>query len=509
MKEVLYRLICTTYESLLLYLFKMTRSAHRRGMDASGEPLYQQLADRLAAMIQGRSLRAGDRMPSVRAFSRQQRVSVPTALHAYATLEARGDIEARPKSGFFVRSPQADAIPAPETRRTRPRRTDGAGLDPLVDVFADQANPDAVPLGAAVVGADLLPARALQRAMTTIARRSVASIVTYDMAPGTLVLRQAIARRSLEWGCSFTPDDIVVTTGGTEALSLAISAVCAPGDTVIVESPTYFGLARMLRDMGLRALPVPVTSEAGIDVDVLAQVLRRTRVSACVLIPNFQNPVGCLVPDDNKRAIVRLLEAHGVPLVEDDVYGDLQHDGVRPHCMKAHDAAGSVLLCGSFSKVLAPGLRVGYMVPGRAYQRVVALKRSRTLATAALPALAIADFLRNGGYDRHLRTMRRALRERVYRVRAAVAAAFPEGTAISRPAGGFVLWVQLPDRVDSMKLFSLAKAEGISIAPGALFGPDGGFERCIRLSCGQAWSPRLERAVATLGRLAASRSVLS
>jgi DNA-binding transcriptional MocR family regulator len=470
-------------------------------------PRYQQLADRLAAMIQARSLRPGDRLPSVRAFSRQQRVSIPTALHAYATLESRGDIEARPKSGFFVRARYADTLPSPETPRMLSKRADGAALDPLESMMADLAVAASVPLGAALPGPDLLPARALQRTMSAIARRSPGPLVTYDTPPGAMALRQILARRSLEWGCNLTPDDFIVTTGCTEALSLALAAVCEPGDTVVVESPTYFGLARMLRDMGLHALPVPIAAETGLDVDRLAQVLRRTRVAACVLIPNFHNPVGCLMPDTQKRAVVTLLAAHGVPIIEDDIYGDLQHEGGRPRCLKAEDEAGTVMLCGSFSKTLAPGMRVGYIAPGVWYERVIALKRSRTLASATLPALAVADMVRNGGYDRHLRAMRRALRDRVQRVRGAVAEAFPDGTAISRPEGGFVLWVELPRSVDALKLFALARDAGISIAPGALFGSSGGFEHYVRLNCGHPWSPRLARAIETVGRLAAGMVV--
>lgn len=465
-------------------------------------PLYQQLADRLTAMIEAQSLRVGDRMPSVRAFSRQQRVSIPTALHAYAALEARGEIEARPKSGFFVRSKYADSLRAPRPSRLRPRRTDGAGLDPLAAMLVDQADGSLVPLGAALPGPDLLPARALQRSLAAIARRNDASTLTYDMPPGSAALRQAIARRSLDWGGAIAPDDIVITNGCTEALSLALEAATRPGDTVIVESPTYFGIARMLRDIGLRALPVPVDSATGIDVAALGGVLRRTRVAACVLMPNFHNPVGCVMPDGNKAEVFRLLESHGVALIEDDIYGDLQHDGPRPHCIKALDRGGSVMLCGSFSKTLAPGMRVGYIVPGSRFDRVVALKRSRTLAGAALPALAIADFMRNGGYDRHLRSMRRSIRDRVQRMRAAVAEAFPEGTAISRPVGGFVLWCELPQGTDALALFRRAKQAGISIAPGAMFGPGDGFDHYVRLNCAAPWSDKLAAAITTLGTLA-------
>lgn len=468
-------------------------------MATAGDPLYQQLADRLAAMIRARALRAGDRLPSVRSFSRQQRVSVPTALQAYATLEARGEIEARPRSGFFVRARAADTVPTPTTPRTRPRKTDGAELDPFVAVLCDQADPALVPLGAAVPGEDLLPVLALQRSLSTIARRSPATIARYHAAPGEYAYRQAIARQSLEWGCNLTPDDVIATIGATEALSLAIEVVSNPGDTIVVESPMYFGLVRMLRDLRRNVLPVPVDPTTGVDLDLLEGALRRTRVAACVLTPNFHNPTGSLMPDAHRRAVVELLDTAGVPLIEDDVYGDLQHAGPRPRCLKADDRTGNVILCGSFSKTLAPGLRAGYIVPGRFYEQVLAVKRARTLG-GTMPMLAVADFLRNGGYERHLRTMRRKLAGRVMRMREAVAEAFPEGTAVSRPAGGFVLWCALPPGTDALRLFHRAKEAGISVAPGGMFGT--GFENCVRLNCGYAFTPRIAAAIRTLGRLA-------
>jgi DNA-binding transcriptional MocR family regulator len=208
------------------------------------------------------------------------------------------------------------------------------------------------------------------------------------------------------------------------------------------------------------------------------------------------------MPDDRKRALVRLLAAREIPVIEDDIYGDLQHDGPRPRCLKADDPDGSVLLCGSFSKTLAPGYRAGYIAPGRWHARVLALKRSQSLANATLPVLAVADFLRDGGYDRYLRRVRRAYRDQVARMREAVAESFPEGVAMSRPQGGVVLWCELPDGVDAMLLFRQARQNGISIAPGAMFAPQGGFGHCIRLNCGHPWSDRIARAVRTLGTLA-------
>jgi DNA-binding transcriptional MocR family regulator len=479
----------------------MTRHRHRMRAVSSPEPIYQRLADLLGRLIQTRALQPGDRVPSVRAFSRQQRVSVPTALQAYATLETRGLIEARPKAGFFVRARRADAVHAPRPVSARPRVTDFAGIDPMDALLADLSDAGLVPLGAAVPSGELLPAHALNRTMGTIARRLGGASLGYDMAPGSGALRRALARRSLEWGGRLMPDELIVTNGCTEALSLALQATCRPGDTVLVEAPTYFGLASMLRELRLRALPVPIDSVTGLDPARVEDALRRTRVAACVTIPNFHNPVGCLIPDDRKRAIVSLLSARGVPIIEDDIYGDLQHDGPRPRCLKADDPDGSVLLCGSFSKTLAPGYRVGYIAAGRWHDRVLALKRSQSLANATLPVIAVADFLRNGGYDRYLRRLRRAYRDQVARMREAVASAFPEGVAIGRPQGGFVLWCEIPG-VDAMELFTRARAQGVSIAPGPMFAPQGGFASCIRLNCGYPWSDRIARSVRTLGTLA-------
>ena len=328
-------------------------------------PIYQKLAGMLEGMIRDRSLRTGDRMPSVRHFSSQQGVSIPTALQAYVTLESRGMIEARPKSGFYVRARQCDAVPEPKSYGAAPKITTFAHTDPLVSFLADQGDPKMVPLGAGLPSPELQPGIKLARTMAAISRKLGADSVKYDIVPGSEVLRRELARRSLEWGCALKAEDFAVTLGATEAMSIALRVTCEPGDTVVVESPTYFGLARTLRELRLNALPIPADSATGIDLDMLENILRKRQVAACVLIPNFHNPVGFLMPDENKKRLVQMLASRGVPIIEDDIYGDLQHHGARPRCLKAFDTDGSVILCGSFSKTLAPGYRVGYLAAGR------------------------------------------------------------------------------------------------------------------------------------------------
>lgn len=465
-------------------------------------PFYQRLAATLESMIQGHSLRPGDRIPSVRHFSAQQRVSIPTALRAYETLETRGLIEARPKSGFFVRSRQADFVRIPTFAARAPEVTDFANLDPFDSLFSPAATAGLVPLGVALADPSLLPGEKLAREMGVIARRLGPKSTNYDFAPGSEALRGELARRSLDWGCALQRDDFIIVNGGTEALSLALRATCKPGDTVIVESPTYFGLAQMIRELGLNGLPIPVESVNGMDLDAVEKAVSHQRIAACVSIANFHNPVGFLMPEDRKQQLLALLAKRSIPLIEDDVYGDLQHNGARPRCIKAFDPNGVVLLCGSFSKTLAPGYRVGYIAAGRWHSQVLRLKQISTLSNALLPSLAIAEYLRNGGYDRYLRSIRQTYRRQIGRVREAIVDSFPPGIGLSRPLGSFLLWCELPPQVDSMELFQRARREGISIAPGPLFSPDGGsFKNFIRINCGFPMTAATDRAVGLLGHL--------
>ena len=326
---------------------------------AESPALYEQVADKLEALIRAGTLRAGDRVPSVRRASEQHDVSVTTAVQAYLLLEDRGLIEARPKSGFFVRSQLRHRMSEPET--TRPSHTATAvGVASLQSRLFDVARmPDVVPFGAAYPGPDTLPVQKLSRMMAAVARRHPERGINYDMPPGAEPLRRQLARRSLDWGAQLTPDDFITACGGTEALALCLRAVTKPGDVVAIESPTYFGVLQIIEQLGLKALEIPMHPRDGMNLDALEQALRTRRIAACLAVPNFNNPLGSLMPDENKKRLVEILTKRDVPLIEDDINGELSHDGRRPRVVQSFDKEGRVMLLGSFSKTLAPGYRRG------------------------------------------------------------------------------------------------------------------------------------------------------
>ncbi len=461
--------------------------------EANPTALYEQVADKVEALIRGGTLRAGDRIPSVRRASEQHGVSITTAVQAYLQLEDRGLIEARPKSGFFVRSLLRDRLLEPETTQPSHAAT-AVGVADLQSRLFDAARmPDVVPFGAAYPGPDNLPVQKLSRMMAAVARRMPERGINYDMPPGVESLRRQLAKRALDWGSQLTPDDFITTCGGTEALTLCLRAVTKLGDVVAVESPTYFGVLQTIEQLGLKALEIPMHPRDGMNLDALEKALRSKRIAACLAVPNFNNPLGSLMPEENKKRLVEILAKRDVPLIEDDINGELFHSGHRPRVVQSYEKEGRVMLVGSFSKTLAPGYRVGWVVPGRYYEKVKALKITSTLATASLPQLAIADFVANGGYDHHLRSLRHNFMTQLQRVGEAVAESFPGGTKLTRPAGGFVLWIELPKKVSALALHEQALQQKISIAPGPMFSAKQGFENFIRLNCGHPWSAELEQ----------------
>lgn len=483
----------------------------KRRSKSSKDLLYEQVADRVTQMIRKGSLKSGDRIPSIRRMSDQMSVAISTIMEAYRLLEDRGLVEARPQSGYFVRPKHsrriasATAPPEPELQRLSLKAGPVRTLQGVLDGYRAAAGSDMVPLGAAMAAPEFLPLEQLNRILARTVRDDPEIASRYEFSPGLRELREVIARRSMDAGCSFGPDDIVITTGATEALMLSLQAIAESGDTIAVESPCYFGLLHILRVLGLQAVEVSTDPRSGMSLDALEQLLDRdSTIKAVVLNPNVHNPLGCIMPDDKKRHIADLLGQHGVPVIEDDTYGDLAFDSPRPRCIRAFDHHDNVMVCGSFTKTLAPGYRIGWVAPGPWIDTVNELKLVSSLGSATPPQLAMARYLSTGGFDRHLRRQRRVYREQLQLLSDTVQKTFPPGTRATRAGGGYLLWIELPKSVDSHVLQEQAMEAGIGIAPGTMFSSRKYYRNCIRLNAAIRWSPKVEKAVATLGELATS-----
>jgi DNA-binding transcriptional MocR family regulator len=464
--------------------------------------LYERIADELSGQIERGVLRPGDRLPSVRQLSEERGISVATVLSAYSMLEGQGVAEARPKSGHFVRPRQTSDCPVPAPPRRAPAAAKVSTAPDADDVIrAMSRDRGLVPLGTAFVAPELLPLKRVNALLASVAREGGGPGGAYEDIRGQRQLRLQLARRAVSWGGQLSENDFVTTLGATEALNLALGVVARPGDVIALESPAYFGLLRLVEYHGLRAIEIPTDPETGLDLDALEDAIRSGPVRAVLATPSFQNPLGARMPAENKERLVKMLSRRDIPLIEDDVYADLAFDGSRPRPAKAFDDRGNVLLCGSFSKTLAPGYRVGWIAPGRFQEAVERRKFAHVVASPSPTQMAIAEYLDEGGYERHLRRLRRILAVQSARYRAAIADVFPPGTRISRPQGGFVLWVELAAGFDAIDLQQRALERGIAVAPGSIFSARPRFGHCLRISTGHPWSTRIERAITTLGEL--------
>lgn len=464
---------------------------------------YEIYADELVQLIASGVLRAGDKLPSVRQACAARQCSPATVFQAYDLLEARGLVRAQPRSGYYV-LPQRAAAPLAEPLPSRPpAASQPVAVNELVFDILGRGR-QTVPFGSAFASPLLFPLEELRRALGAATRKLDPWAMQDDLPPGHARLRRQIALRYLAQGHAVDAEQIVLTHGAVEALQLSLQAVTRPGDAVVIESPSFYLALQALERLGLRAIELPTDAREGMDLSALAEVLERGEAKACWLMTSFQNPLGATMPEAKKRELVALLARHQVPLIEDDVYAELYQGERAPLPAKAFDREGLVMHCGSFSKSLAPGYRVGWVAGGRFAPRLQRLKLMTSLSGSIPAQAAIAEYLQDGGYERHLRGLRQALQKQQAAMVAAITRLFPPGTRLTRPEGGYFLWLELPAAVDALGLYGQALAQQISIAPGLMFSARGEHRHCLRLNSGHPWSAEMERALATLGRLAHS-----
>ncbi|HWV16121.1 MAG TPA: GntR family transcriptional regulator MpaR [Cellvibrio sp.] len=466
--------------------------------------LYEKFAEQIAQLIRTGVLAPNQKAPSVRSASRTYGVSQATVFQAYYLLENRGLLQARARSGYFVRPQVKHLLAEPQISEKITDSTDVDVSELVFSVLDSIKDPDTIPFGSAFPSPTLFPLGSLARSMGRALHSLSSHAIVADMTSGNPSLRRQIALRYMLSGTMLESDELVITNGALEALNLCLQVTTQPGDLIAIESPTFYAALQILERLKLKAVEIPVHPSEGIHLATLEDSLQRLPIKACWFMSSFHNPLGASMSSEKKQALYQLLERCQVPLIEDDVYAELYFGNQPRTSVKSFDRSGLVMHCGSFSKHLAPGYRVGWVSGGRYSEAINRLKLMTTISPSVPAQAAIADYLQSGGYERHLRKLRSTLELQQHAMLGAIARYFPSDTRVTLPNGGYFLWLELPEKVNSLQLFSLALAQGISIAPGPIFSASKRFENCVRLNYGHVWNAQTENAIALLGKIVAS-----
>ncbi|SGY92774.1 aminotransferase-like domain-containing protein [Moritella viscosa] len=459
--------------------------------------LYQQISNDLCELIHQGVYLPGEKLPSLRALSVKRKVSIATIQRAVEELEIIGLIEARPKSGYYVcfKTRTEVAIEQPIISM-KPKSVKIHEL--ASQIFHQCGAPDVINMGTSYPSSDFMPTPALQKIANQVIKHHMSDIVEVQFSAGHAVLRDVLAKRMNESGCQVTSNDIIVTNGCLEALSVCLRAVAKPGATIALESPGFVGSLQLIESLGYKALEIPCHSVTGMSLEALELALEQWKISAVLVVPSYSNPLGSCMPEANRKKLVALLSTHDIPLIEDDLLGDLSFDGSRLKPCKAFDKKGMVLYCSSVSKTIASGLRVGWIAPGAYYKEVSYFKTFTNISAPQFSQIVVAQFYNSGKYERHLRQLTAKIAKQVYLIQSYIRQYFPEGTLVSSPQGGCILWVVLPKGIDGHHLYLKAIKMGIGVIPGQLSSATNKFDHCIRINCACDPKVDIQRSIKTL-----------
>ncbi|HYF30414.1 MAG TPA: PLP-dependent aminotransferase family protein [Chitinophagaceae bacterium] len=463
--------------------------------------LYLQVADGIEKMIADEVLKIGDKLPSVRVLSEEYGISMGTAFQAYYHLEGKGLVESRPKSGYYVRFNYKRFPDLPKVTQQDPTATEVSIVEMISEVYRDITANDVINFALAAPDVSLLPVAKLNKSVVHALRTSKNHCIGYEHMQGNEDLRKQIAKLSFNWGGKVRPEEVIITSGCMEALVLALRTVTKHGDTIAVERPAYFGLYQAIQNIGLKIVEISSDPVTGPDLNCLRKALDKFDIKACVFVPNFSNPLGSLMPDEKKKELVDIITERNIPLIEDDIYGELYFGKHRPKTCKSFDKKGLVIHCSSLSKSLAPGYRIGWILPGKYVNAVKRIKMSYTVSSATLTQVAVAHFLSIGRYEYHLKNLRKALYTQCLRYIQGIMQYFPADTKISRPQGGFCLWVELNPKVNAYKVYTEAMKHNISVAPGQIFSTSCNYSNCLRIGYGKPWNEDVDYGLMILGKL--------
>lgn len=465
--------------------------------------IYERIVEEIASAISHGQLLPGSRVPSVRDYASNYGVSLNSVKTAYRLLEDRGLIFARPQSGYFV----CENLPELSDSHSEIADTTVlqlSGIDNLLAlILKHQRKGDCVDLALACPeGECFYPLNRLRKLTTRMARSTVTFQPCYTMPPGSLRLRTQIARRGLHLGMQLSADDILITHGTMEALNIAVRAATNPGDTVALETPTFFNLYPMLEQLGRKIVNIPTNPRQGMCLDSLEKLVAHENIAAVITVPSAHNPLGFTMPVDARKRLANMAAHHCFAVIEDAMYAELQFNAPPVPNIKAFDEGGWIMVCASYTKTIAPDFRLGWLDAGRFRNVAHQMKFNTSVSESLLLSEILGIFLENGSYDLHLRHLKRLYIRQIDAVRACIANSFPAGTRVSRPQGGFILWIELPDGVDTITLFHAAITEKILCMPGIVCSGLKLFSHCLRLAVCFVLDDEHRNAIKRLGELA-------
>lgn len=446
----------------------------------SDVPLYRQIEDHLRQNIRSGSLAAETRLPATRELAQELGVSRITVNNAYAELESDGLIYTLEGSGTYVAPPLALSTPlVDDTAVTYPLwqqelTTDVVDDPELRGVIRPLPTPHPHPIAFTGVGDPRqFPLDDFFKALKQVIQEEGVTALAYgDMSGGYAPLRETVAHVLASQGIQANPAHILITAGSQQALALVCQVLLKPGDVILVEKPTYNFALELFRSLNLKIVGVPL-DEHGMQVELVEALLQQHHPRLIYTIPNFQNPSGVCLSGARRRQLVALAGRYNVPVLEDDFAGDLRYDGRSLPAIKALSPPGQVIYIGTFSKMLMPGLRIGFLVAeGPIFSRLVTTKRVHDLATSALMQRALERYVTVGRYQAHLRRSCRLYRQRRDAMLAAIQRYLPAEIQVIPPQGGLFIWLRLPENKSSLELLALARAESVDFAPGTRFFPD-------------------------------------
>ncbi|MFS1702693.1 PLP-dependent aminotransferase family protein [Alteromonas sp. AMM-1] len=446
---------------------------------------YEQLADKLASQIKQGIWQPGEKLPSLRKQSSLTGYSLMTVLHAYQLLESQGVLSAVQRSGYRV----ADSVEVASTTGVMQSAESVSVNDFVFDVLQASRDPHMFSLGFAYPDPALYPRHQLTKSLTAAAKQTTVTSALDNLPPGNRELRQLIAQRYAARGLHVSPDEIVITAGALEALSLSLQVVTKPGDWVLIESPAFYGAMQALERLGLRAVSVEVTPDKGINLAAVERALQNKPVRACWLMSNFQNPVGYSMTDYTRQALADLLAKYRVALIEDDVYAELYSSGQPLLPIKHFCKNGNSLLCSSFSKSLVAGFRIGWVAAGEHAKAIQKQQLMSTISTSVPIQMALVDYLETRNYEKHLHQLRSALRQRKKAMYEYLRGHWGSFAKVHHSSGGYFLWVEFSPQVDTLAIYHMALALHITLAPGRLFSLHGEYSHCLRINASFELTP--------------------